>query len=91
MPSQDYYRIKATKYSTLGNTDGYCQFTGGGEIVIEAAEVPLTIVDHLDPPASPKFDDETISSVTIEGKRMDWEKEYIKCQLFANIIYNFCK
>ena len=49
--STKHYKVKGIIYSTPGITDGYCQFTGGGDIVIEAG-VPLTIVDHLDPSAS---------------------------------------
>lgn len=86
------YGCKVHKIDNPGVWDGYCQFTGGGGgIVIEGKRMTLTIVNQADkvepdPLLSPNDDKESISSLTIEGKKIGCDNKSLMYQLHANTI-----
>lgn len=66
-----------------GFTKGYCQFSGGGDIIITSNTVLLLIYNQsAEKEASLSPNNEAILTYTIEGEKAD----DLRCQLFANTI-----
>ena len=95
---QNYYKLnqndsmaEITKIENPGFKHHYCQFSGGGDIYIQST-IPVVILSQpvkegeQDLSLSPKNELEHISTMVIEGKKMDCNSEAIRNQLFANII-----
>jgi len=67
--------------------DLYCQFSGGGDISIGSKTRSLHILQEVqDPELSPRNNNESTSSLTIEGKIDHCNPNDLKYQLFANIV-----
>lgn len=72
-------------------TDGYCQFSGGGDIVVHSGLQTLVVQgknnEEGDGGLSP-ISDGTAATTTlsVEGKKSDYSYEKLKYQLFANIV-----
>ena len=76
------------RFKHPGLRDGYCQFTGGGDVYIDNQEMSMIITNHQeDPSVSPRNDSDHMSG-TVEGKKSDVEITKLKYQLFANTIVN---
>ena len=93
----NYYKLKKEnpdiqirRISNPGITDHYCQFIGGGDIFLEKPGESLVIYSgpdlSKDVTLSPTEDTETISCLTIEGKKSDFTDESLLNQLIANTI-----
>lgn len=69
-------------------TDHYCQFSGGGDISIKSKTRSLHILQGAqevrDPELSPRNNNESTSSLIIEGKFDHCNPSHLKYQLFAN-------
>lgn len=81
---------KVTRVNDFGSREGYCEFTGGGDVFVHATIQKETLVitkglDEVDPSLSPIEDGTCLSGVTIEGKKCDVDLNHLKYQLFANI------
>lgn len=82
---------KAMKIEAKTQTDGYCQFSGGGDILVHA-ELETLVVKGVttkdDEGLSPIYDGTSASTtISIEGKKSDnYSYEKLRYQLFANVI-----
>ena len=83
----------AEKIKPKQQTDGYCQFSGGGDILI-FSEVETLVVqgtgedDEEEHGGLSPISDGTSASTTIsiEGKKSDYSYNKLKHQLFANVV-----
>ena len=96
MTIRDFYQLsnenapaKISKIAPPGLRQGFCQFTGGGNLFIESqngnALLLFTGQNEQDISLSPRSDDE-ICGITIEGKKRDYDTDDLIHQLFANSI-----
>lgn len=88
--SKENAPAKIFKITNPGLREGFCQFTGGGDLFIENckngnAMLLFTGQNEQDPSISPRTDD-VITGVTIEGKKGDCDSDDLTYQLFANTI-----
>ena len=65
----------------------YSQFSGGGDIHICNINNPTVIVFNQDnPELSPRYEEEFISSASVEGKKADYDFNKVKLQTMANAV-----
>jgi len=97
MSIHDYFNLKSEdsgiqlkRIHSPGITNGYCQFTGGGDIHLEKLTDSLVIYSgpemSKDITQSPIHNGETISDLTIEGIKTDESFNKLLGQLYANTI-----
>ena len=87
---------KAEKVEPTTQMDGYCQFSGGGDICVHGANVTLVVNgliseeedEELSPnKLSPVYEGtSTSTTLSIEGKRGDFGHDKLRNQLFANMV-----
>ncbi|XP_065882459.1 uncharacterized protein [Dysidea avara] len=91
-------RVDIAQVMPPGNTDHFCQFSGGGDIHITIKKESLVISDVRDDSHSSQQQDDypshpspieksdLISGFAVEEKKLAVNKELLKCQLFGDII-----
>ena len=79
---------KVRKIGGDGFTHGYCQFTGGGDIYLDAKQETLVVSKGCegDGSTTPIDDGTSISTISIEGGKGDYDIEQLKYQLLTNTV-----
>jgi len=83
---------KVTMIDPKHQTEGYCQFSGGGDIFLDVKQQEILVVNRLiegdDVEGFYLIHDGTslATTMSIEGKRGDFDYEKLKYRLFANIM-----
>jgi len=89
LPDKD---VRVHQINNPGNTDHYCQFSGGGDLFITKKASSIVICHHdavhsSQSHRSPIHEDEHMSGLTVV-KKSDAIIDSLKYQLFANTVLN---
>ena len=82
-------QAQVTRIDPKVNVQGYCQFSGGGDIRINTLQSILIVQGEIkgdDDEVSPIYDGTSVQSVSIEAKKGECDHEKLKNQLYANLM-----